>query len=75
MNIKKIIGGNIRGFRRKQEWTQEKLAARSKLSVEFIGRLERGLLNVSAESMVRIAKALKVEVYKFFIEDSYKKDT
>jgi transcriptional regulator with XRE-family HTH domain len=72
VNIKKIIGANVRGFRRKQKWTQERLAMRSKLSVEFVGRLERGLMNVSAESMVLIARALKVEVYKFFIEDSYK---
>ena len=72
MNIKRIIGDNIRGFRHRMNWTQEKLAVRSKLSPDYIGRLERGQKNIGAENLVRIAKALKIDPYLILKEDSYK---
>lgn len=59
MNYKSIIGGNIRKVRLEQGWTQEKLAIRSQVTYEYINRLENGKMNVSIETLLRIAKALK----------------
>jgi transcriptional regulator with XRE-family HTH domain len=62
MSIRKIIGRNLKGLRTSKQWSQEKLAYTSKLSFSFVSALERGTVNVSADSLEKIAKALKVEV-------------
>jgi len=63
MTLRKIIGTNIRNLREAKGWSQEKLSVRSKLSLNFIGSLERGKVNVSADSLERIAKSLEIEPY------------
>jgi transcriptional regulator with XRE-family HTH domain len=62
MSIRKIIGNNMKALRSAKEWSQEKLAFRSKLSVNYVSALERGVVNVSADSLEKIAKSLDVEV-------------
>jgi len=42
--------------------TQEKLAERSDLHHNFIGEVERGNMEISLASMLKIARALKVRV-------------
>jgi transcriptional regulator with XRE-family HTH domain len=74
VNIKRIIGDNIRGYRNKLNWSQEKLAVRAKIHNDYLGRLERGIQNASIDSLQKIAKALGVEAYKLWIEDEYKTD-
>lgn len=75
MNIYKIIGHNIRGYREKINWTQEKLAVRTRLTVNYIGCVERCERKITIETMVKIAKTLKVEPNLLLIEESYKQDT
>ncbi len=72
MDITTIIGENIKGFRKRQQWTQEKLAVRARLSAEFISRVERKTIGISIVNLYKIAKALGVETHKFVIEDAYK---
>ena len=72
MNYKMIVGDNIRGFRHKMEWTQEKLAVRTKLSNDYISRMELGKEGISIANLVKIAQALKVEPHLLLIKDSYK---
>ena len=72
MDIKKIIGDNVRGHRKKLGWTQEKLGVRADLSSEYLSRLEKGKKNASAETLYQIAKTLKIEVGALFIPESYK---
>lgn len=62
MILQKLIGENVRRIRQGLGWSQEKLSVRAKMSHNFIGLLERGKVNVSATSLEKIAKALKVEV-------------
>jgi len=42
--------------------TQEALAEKADLHHNFIGEIERGNMNVSLDSLVKIAKALEVRV-------------
>lgn len=42
--------------------TQEQLAEKADLSYKYVGELERGLVNVSLDSLVRIAASLNVRV-------------
>ena len=73
MDIKKLFGDNIRGYRKKIGWTQEKLGAEAKINSEHLSRLENGLENVTLESIQKLAKSLKVKPSILFIEESYHK--
>ena len=42
--------------------SQEKLAEKADLSYKYVGEVERGCVNISLDSLVRIAKALKIMV-------------
>ncbi len=72
MDIKQIIGNNIRGYRTKISWSQEKLAVRAHTHSNYLGTIERGVQNASVDILYNIAKALKIEPFKLWIEDSYK---
>jgi transcriptional regulator with XRE-family HTH domain len=74
MNYKIVVGDNIRGFRHKLNWSQEKLAARTKLTNDYISRVELAKEGMSISSLIKIATALKVEPHQLLIKDSYKSD-
>jgi transcriptional regulator with XRE-family HTH domain len=57
---RRILGRTIRAYREKAALTQEKLAEKSELTPKYLGEVERGLVNISVDSLLRIAKALKV---------------
>ena len=60
--FRRILGNKIRACRKECGLTQEKLAERADLHHNFIGEVERGNLDISVGSLVKIAKALKVRV-------------
>jgi len=72
MDIKRIAGDNIRGFRTKLGWSQEKLAGKSELFYTYIGKVERGEATISITNLAKIAKAFKVETNILLIKDAYK---
>jgi transcriptional regulator with XRE-family HTH domain len=59
---RRIVGQRIREYRKQARLSQEKLAEKASLSYKFLGEVERGTENVSLDSLVRIAKALKVDL-------------
>jgi len=59
---RRIIGEKIRAFRKRAGLTQEKLAEKSDLHHNFIGEVERGNMDISLGSLVKIAQALSVRV-------------
>ncbi|HEV2208585.1 MAG TPA: helix-turn-helix transcriptional regulator [Verrucomicrobiae bacterium] len=59
---RRLLGEAIRERRKKADWSQEKLAERADLSMVFISRVERGKESPSFDSLVRIARALGVQV-------------
>ena len=50
------------------KWTQEKLGEIAGLSGDYIGRLERGLENISVDNLVKLSIALNVEPSCLLIE-------
>lgn len=56
------FGEAIRAHRKKVGLTQDKLAELADLHHNFIGEVERGNMECSLTSMVKIAKALNVRV-------------
>jgi transcriptional regulator with XRE-family HTH domain len=57
---RKMIGKNIRTARLEKGWSQEKLATRAKMNSDYLSTLERGLVNVSVDKLIKISKALRV---------------
>jgi transcriptional regulator with XRE-family HTH domain len=62
-SILTIIGTNIRHYRKGLNISQEKLAEEAGLHRTYIGAVERGERNISANNIAKIAKVLKVEPY------------
>lgn len=58
--VSKQIGINLRAIRERKGITQEELALEAGLNRAYVGYIERGERNPSTETLVKIAKALKV---------------
>ena len=59
MNIKTIVGDNVRGFRHLLDFTQEKLSVRAGLHINYVSSVERGERNLGLVNMHRIALSRK----------------
>jgi DNA-binding XRE family transcriptional regulator len=59
---RRIIGQNIRTYRKQKGWSQEVLAEKAGLTYKYLGEVERADVNVSADSLMRIAKSMKVKL-------------
>jgi transcriptional regulator with XRE-family HTH domain len=68
MSILKTIGDNVRHHRKKLDLSQEELAALAGVHRTYIGAVERAEKNISALSIARIARALKIKPEKLFAE-------
>jgi transcriptional regulator with XRE-family HTH domain len=62
LQYRRIVGETIRTHRKRAGLSQEKLAEKSELHHNFIGEVERGNMEISLGSMLKIAKALKIRV-------------
>ena len=69
---RKKLGERIREFRISAGFTQEELGERASLNYKFIGELERGRVNVSLDSLVKIATALGVNPGSFFAKEKHR---
>jgi len=59
---RRTVGQKVRAYRKQAGLSQEKLAEKANLSYKYLGEVERGQVNVSLDSLMRIAKALKVRL-------------
>lgn len=60
MGIKETAAKNIRYFRQKKGLTQDALAKKLRVEVQFLNRLEKQPQNMSLETLGRVARALGV---------------
>ncbi|MDR1803451.1 MAG: helix-turn-helix domain-containing protein [Treponema sp.] len=58
----KELGDRIRAERRKQDFTQEKLAEMADISNSFMGHIERGGRTLSIETLAKLANALNLSI-------------
>jgi transcriptional regulator with XRE-family HTH domain len=65
--LKKKLGKNIVNIRKEKGISQEKLGELANLHRTYIGSVERGERNISLEAMVKISKALEVEIIDLFV--------
>lgn len=64
--IRKKSGEKIRQLRKLRELTQEQLGEKAGISYKFIGEVERGTVNPSLDSLIKIAQALNTDVKELF---------
>lgn len=56
--MRKEIGERVRGLRESSGYTREELADKTQLSTKFLYEIESGKKGISAESLLKISKAL-----------------
>ena len=69
-NIRTLFSKNLKRLRSIANLSQVNLAAEADLTHNFINDIESGKKWVSAETIEKLAIALKAEPYQFFISDS-----
>ena len=69
-NIRTLFSRNLKRLRGIANLSQVNLAAADDLTHNFINDIESGKKWVSAETIEKLAIALKAEPYQFFISDS-----
>lgn len=60
MDMRKIVGRNVRHFREEKGLTQEQFAERSGFSQQYLSGLERGHRNPTVVTVYELATALGV---------------
>lgn len=61
-----LLGQKIRKTRQEKNLSQEKLALMCGLDRSYMGRIERGEVNITVLKLQEISKALDIEIVKFF---------
>jgi transcriptional regulator with XRE-family HTH domain len=69
-NLRVLFGARVRYLRLSKKYSQEKLAERAGISVDFLSLIERGRNSPSFERLQLLADALNVPVAKLFAHDT-----
>jgi transcriptional regulator with XRE-family HTH domain len=64
--LRKILSSNIRLYRHNHGWSQADLAEKADISITFLSSIERCTKWPYPETLVKIAKALKIEEFELF---------
>ncbi len=72
MNIKRIVGDNIRFIRQQRKMSLEDLAHNAKMGRAYVNEIERGNKNISVDRLAKLAEALGVEPRELVIPKYYK---
>ncbi|GGG99456.1 helix-turn-helix domain-containing protein [Silvibacterium dinghuense] len=65
--LRKQFGARLREIRHAQGLTQEELAEKASISLNFLNLIERGQRGPSFDSIERLARALKRPVAELFL--------
>ena len=61
-----LIGKRIKYIREQKNLTQEKLAEKSGLSLDYIGKIEVSINKPGLRALIKISKALDVDIKELF---------
>jgi len=62
--LKAILSSNLKKYRHRRNWSQFTLAAKIDISTNFMADIEAGNTWVSAQTLVKLAQALEIEVFE-----------
>jgi transcriptional regulator with XRE-family HTH domain len=57
-----MFGEALRRFRTERGWSQERLAAEAGVTLNYVGNLERGEQGPSLYVLIKLARALQIDV-------------
>ncbi len=63
-----LLGANIRAERLRKHHTQEKLAELLGMSINYVGKMERGTIIPSTLVIYKLSKILRIDINDFFKE-------
>jgi transcriptional regulator with XRE-family HTH domain len=66
--LPEVFGDAVRRLRKDLEPSQEKFAARAGISRTYMSEIERGVTNLSLDTIDRVAKALGLTLAQLFYE-------
>jgi len=72
VNLLETVSTNIKYFRKSANLTQEALGVKSKLSSDYLSRLELGKENISILTLEKIAKVLGVKPSLLLEPEAYR---
>lgn len=72
MNLRQVVGDNIRGYRKRMKWSQEDLALEADVERAYLGRIERSEFSVSIDILERISRAFGIQPHQLLTPFSYK---
>jgi transcriptional regulator with XRE-family HTH domain len=67
MTLKQVFIQNLKEFRKKEGYTQMKLAEYCKTTASYIGHIETGVKFPSMDMIEKMAEILRIQPYYFFI--------
>ena len=70
MDLKKVLGNNIKHYRQLRGLSQEEFSELLDLSQQTLSRIERGVNFLTSETLDKIPHILGVNVYELFKIDS-----
>lgn len=65
--VAKVIGENVRRYRKEKGYTQERLAEEANIDRTAISKLEKGKFLPTISFILAISKTLHIELIYFFI--------
>jgi transcriptional regulator with XRE-family HTH domain len=66
----KQIGNNVRRIRNQKGLTMETVANEAQIEYRQLGRIERGEVNATIISLLKISTVLKINLSQFFDQDN-----
>jgi transcriptional regulator with XRE-family HTH domain len=69
MDMRRLVGGNVRRFRHAASLTQEALAVKSGFGQQYISDLERGLEKPTVVTLFELSQALGVQPVNLLLPD------
>jgi transcriptional regulator with XRE-family HTH domain len=68
--IRAVLAQNIKSFRAHREFSQADLAEKADISIPFLSEIERGNKWPYPDTLSKLAKAFKIEVFELFRQES-----
>lgn len=66
MSINEAVGDQVRHLIQEGEMTQQQLAEKAGLSIDHVGKIERGTTSPTVEALAKVADALGVDIKTLF---------
>ena len=69
IELRKRLSANLKKQRKNKNWSQFELAEKAEISEQTVNSIESHRLWPSDKTLVKIAGALKIDIYKLFLPD------